>query len=115
MKILFLLLFFLSSLTAVAASESCSIDYLEFCERQDPRIPNMCPQILGQHLKSTCVVPVSQEKAIQKSCAKELKEICRVSAGEDFIGQYICLTNPEKWEQFNSACLKSLVKDNPHH
>lgn len=115
MKILFLLLFFLSSLSAFARAESCSIDYLQFCERQDPRIPNMCPSLLGHHLKSTCVVTKAQGKIIRGKCKRELSDICRVSDGEDFISQHICLTNPEKWEKFSGECLKSLVKDNPHH
>jgi hypothetical protein len=115
MKIIFLLLFFLSSIPAVLANETCTIDYLQFCERQDPRIPNMCPQLLGHHLKSTCVVTSSQKKVILSTCARELRDICRVATGEDFLGQYICLTNPEKWESFSGDCLKALVKNDPHH
>ena len=115
MKTIFFLLLFLSSLPLAMASEPCAIDYLKFCEHQDPRIPNMCPQILGHHLKKTCVVTSAQESKIRKSCATELKDICRVSDGEEFLSQYICLTSPDKWAKFSGDCLKSLVKGNPHH
>lgn len=115
MKKLFFILFFLSVIPCASAAETCEIDYLKFCEHQDPRIPNMCPQFLGHHLKSTCVVTKAQAQTIRSKCSGELKDICRVSDGDDFLGQYICLTNPEKWEKFNSECLKSLVKGNPHH
>lgn len=75
----------------------------------------MCPQVLGHHLKKTCVVTSDQAKVIRSTCSKELKDICRVSKGEEFLSQYVCLTNPEKWEKFSEECLKSLVKGNPHH
>lgn len=94
---------------------TCEIDYLKFCEHQDPRIPNMCPQVLGHHLKETCVVTKEQSSVIRKTCAKEMVEICRSSDADDFLTRYICLTNPEKWERFSPECLKSLVKGNPHH
>lgn len=75
----------------------------------------MCPAVLGHHLKSTCVVTKTQETTIKTKCSVELKDICRVSDGEDFLSQYICLTNPDKWGSFKGECLKSLVKGNPHH
>jgi hypothetical protein len=115
MKRLFLILFFLSSLPLAFAAETCEIDYQKFCDQQDPRIPNMCPEVIGYHLKKTCVVTKTQGEVIRKACSKELKEICRVAQGEEFLSQYICLTNPEKWESFSNGCLQSLVKGNPHH
>lgn len=115
MKKIFFILFFLSAIPLTGAAESCEIDYLEFCSNQDPRIHNMCPEILGHHLKATCVVTKTQSQTIRLKCSKELSDICRVAAGDDFISQYVCLTNPEKWEKFAPGCLKSLVKGNPHH
>lgn len=114
MKKLFLLLFFLSSFSVVAATE-CEVDQLKFCERQDPRIPKMCPEVLGQHLTKTCVVTKAQRELMEKSCAKEIKDICRSSSGEEFLSKYICLTNPDKWSTFSDGCLSAMVKDNPHH
>jgi hypothetical protein len=97
------------------ANEKCEIDYLKFCEHQDSRIPNMCPHNLGDGLKKTCVVSWKRAKSIQKICARELKAACRGFIHGDFLSQYICLTNPEKWNTFSDDCLKSLVKGNPHH
>lgn len=115
MKTLFTILFFLSSITLAGANESCHIDYLKFCSSQDPRIHNMCPEVLGHHLKATCVVTNTQMEAIRSTCATELKEVCRVAVGDDFLNQYVCLTNPENWEKMSKSCLQSLVKGNPHH
>ena len=115
MKKLFFLFFFLSLSPLTGATEACEIDYLKFCSNQDPRISNMCPEILGHHLKKTCVVTKTQAQSIRLNCASELSDVCRVAVGDDFLSQYICLTNPEKWENFKPDCLKSLVKGNPHH
>ena len=97
------------------AAENCKLDYYQFCMNQDPRILNMCPPIIGEHLKETCVVTLTQAKVIDKECASELKNICQVSKGDDFMSNYICLTNPEKWNEFKPSCLQSLVKGNSHH
>lgn len=75
----------------------------------------MCPEVLHHDLKKTCVVTDAQAKTIRTQCSMELKDICRVAEGDDFLSQYICLTNPEKWEKFSKGCLSSLVKGNPHH
>jgi hypothetical protein len=115
MKKLFFILFSLHIIPLTFATEPCEIDYLKFCEHQDPRIPNMCPEVLGHHLKGTCVITKSQTDTVRSKCSKELKDICRLATGEEFLSQYVCLTNPEKWEKFSSECLKSLVKGNPHH
>ena len=115
MKTLITKFLLLGSLTATAAAEPCALDYLKFCEHQDPRVPNMCPQVLGVHLQKTCVVTEAQAAVIEKSCASEIKEICRSSTGDEFLLRYVCLTNPEKWEKFKPECLQSLVKGNPHH
>ena len=114
-KYIFILpfLFLLNPLSR--ASENCEIDYLSFCSNQDPRIHNMCPQILGHHLKATCVVTKTQSQTIQLNCSNELKNVCKVSESDDFLSKYVCLTNPEKWENFSKDCLQSLVKGNPHH
>ena len=114
MKKIFLFVIFLSTISLTFASVNCEIDYLKFCEHQDPRIPNMCPKLLGHHLKKTCVVTKSQAETIRRKCSKELKDICRIAAGDEFLSQYVCLTNPEKWEKFNTDCLGSLVKGDHH-
>jgi hypothetical protein len=116
MKKIFLILFFLSAFPFFAqASEACEVDYLNFCSFQDPRIHNMCPEILGDHLKATCIVTKTQKKVILSECSNALKQVCRVAKGDDFLSQYVCLTNPENWGKFSETCLKSLVKGNPHH
>lgn len=115
MKSLIIILSSLVFSIVAIANPACEIDYLNFCEHQDPRIPNMCPQVLGHHLKKTCVVTKEQAKAITGECKRELREICRTASGDDFLVQYVCLTNPEKWDKFTDVCLKSLVKDKPHH
>jgi len=111
---------FILFLSVIASSpsfsaEGCALDYLKFCEHQDPRVPNMCPPVLGVHLQKTCVVTAAQAAVIDKSCGRELKDICRSAAGDEFLARYVCLTNPEKWESFSPECLQSLVKGNPHH
>ncbi len=115
MKTLLFTFFFLATIPFAGATETCEIDYLKFCSNQDPRILNMCPEILGHHLKKTCVVTRTQAQSIRLKCARELTDVCRVADGDDFLNQYVCLTNPEKWEKFKPECLKSLVKGNPHH
>jgi len=115
MKTIFVILFFLSVIPFTQANEACEIDYLNFCSFQDPRIHNMCPEILGDHLKATCVVTKAQKQAIRSECSTELKDVCRVAKNDDFLSQYVCLTNPENWKKFSESCLKSLVKGNPHH
>lgn len=113
-KIFITFLCFISFSTAFA-SEVCEIDYHNFCLNQDPRIQNMCPEIIGYHLKKTCVVTKAQAKKIQSACAQELNTICKVASGDSFLTNYICLTNPESWDKMNPDCLMSLVKGNPHH
>ena len=108
------LLSFITLATALA-NESCEIDYYNFCLNQDPRIQNMCPEIIGQHLQKTCVVTKAQAKKIQSACAQELTTICKVSSGDSFLTNYICLTNPEGWDKMKPDCLVSLVRGNPHH
>ena len=115
MKTIFFILFFLSLTPFAVASESCKIDYLKFCSFQDPRIPNMCPQVLGHHLKATCVVTKTQMQTILTQCSSELKDVCRVAVSDEFLSQYVCLTNPENWKKLSKNCLESLVIDNPHH
>jgi hypothetical protein len=75
----------------------------------------MCPQVLGDHLKATCVVTKTQMQTILTQCSSEIKDVCRVAKSDEFLSQYVCLTNPENWEKLSKNCLESLVKGNPHH
>ena len=115
MKTIFFILFFLSLTPLAGASEACEIDYFKFCSFQDPRIHNMCPQVLGHHLKETCVVTKTQKQTILTQCSSEIKDVCRAAVSDEFLSQYVCLTNPENWEKLSKNCLESLVKGNPHH